>query len=251
VKFFEVIIEMQYMKSTNFHSSKAKIYSPYISKVSFVYGPSTIGENSIIDSSVIIGYPIRAKAKAIMSKNDPSSDLEKYYDMNSNGTVLGKKNHIRAFTTIYEDSELADHVETGTNVVIREKCEIGSGSIIGSGTILDGDVIIGKNARIQSNNFIPPKIRIGDDVFLGPGVRFANDLYPVSSRLIGTDVENGAIIGISAVILPGIIIGENSVVAAGSIVTKSVPKDAVMMGTPAKQIMTRSEYDKKKIAYEK
>ncbi len=239
------------MGSTNFHSKRAKLFSPYISKASFVYGPSTVGENSIIDPSVIIGYPTRPKTKEIMSKNDALLDLDMYFDMNSIGTIIGKKNHIRSFTTIYEDTELADHVETGTNVVIREKCEIGFGSIIGSGTILDGEVIIGKNARIQSNNFIPPKIRIGDDVFLGPGVRFANDLYPVSSRLIGIDIKNGAIIGIAAVILPGIVIGENSVVAAGSVVTKSVPKDAVMMGTPARQIMTRNEYDKKKIAYEK
>lgn len=239
------------MESTNFLSKKAKIHSSFISRTSFVYGPSIVGENSILDPSVIIGYPIRSKTKEIMAKKDNNDSLDIHYDELSSGSVIGKKNHIRPFTTIYEGTKLADFVETGTNTVIREKSEIGSGSIIGSGTVIDGDVVIGKNARIQSNNFIPPKIKIGDEVFLGPGVRFANDIYPVSSRLIGTEVKDGAIIGIAAVILPGIVIGENSVITAGSIVTKDVPKDSVMMGAPAKQVMTRREYDRKKIVYEK
>ncbi len=238
------------MEVSNFLSKSAKIHSPYVSNASFIYGASIIGENSIIDPSVIIGYPIRSKTKEIMSKKESISNLDMHYDKKSSGTILGKKNHIRAFTTIYEGTELADHVETGTNVVIREKCKIGLGSIIGSGTIIDGNVVVGKNARIQSNNFIPPKVRLGDEVFLGPGVRFTNDLYPVSSRLIETHVKDGAVIGIAAVILPGIVIGENSVITAGSIVTKNVPKEAVMMGSPARQVMTRIEYDRKKNVYE-
>ncbi|MHA1976285.1 MAG: N-acetyltransferase [Candidatus Hodarchaeales archaeon] len=238
------------MVSTNYISKKATIATSIISQTSFIYGPSKIGENSIIDPSVIIGYPIRSTAKEIMSKNVSKSELNIEYDNYSSGSVLGQFNHIRPFTTIYEETKLADNVETGTNVVIREKTKIGSGSIIGSGTIIDGDVFIGKNARIQSNNFIPPKIKIGDEVFLGPGVRFANDRYPVSSRLIRTNVNNGAIICIGAIILPGIVIGEKSIITAGSIVTKNVPKETVVMGAPAKQVMTRTEYDKKKSAYE-
>ncbi len=238
------------MNTATFHSKNAKIYSSHISKTSLIYGPTRIGEKSIIDSSVIIGYPIRSKTKDIMSKEERGSNLDIQYDEISEGSILGKSNHIRPFTIIYEKVELFDSVETGTNVVIREHSEIGSGSIIGSGTIVDGGVTIGKNARIQSNNFIPPKIKIGDNVFLGPGVRFANDTYPVSSRLTGTDVKNGVIIGIAAVILPGIVIGEKSVIAAGSLVTKSVPKNAVMMGAPARQVMFRDEYDRKKTNYE-
>ncbi len=239
------------MKDSSFISKTAKISTPFISSVCYIYGPTMIGNESIIDSSVIIGYPIRSKSKDIMTKTQNSNKLEVFFDEKSSGSIIGNRNHIRPFTTIYESTELGDHVETGTNVVIRENTKIGSGSIIGSGTIIDGGVIIGRNARIQSNNFIPPKINIGNDVFLGPGVRFANDLYPESSRLIGTDVKNGAVIGIAAVILPGIIIGENSVVAAGSIVTKNVHDDAVVMGAPAKQVMTRIEYDRKKAEFEK
>ncbi len=237
------------MTEQQFISKYANIKSKNIAYSACIFGPSMVDENSIIDPSVIIGYPIRSKTKLI-SQNEQALPLEALYDESSSGSKIGKRNHIRSFSTIYEDTQLADDVETGTHVIIREKCQIGSGSIIGSATIIDGDVIIGKNARIQSHNFIPPKIRIGDNVFLGPSVRFANDGYPVSSRLIETVLKDHAVIGIASIILPGIVIGERSVVAAGSVVTKDVPSDTVVLGSPAKTIMTKEEYNQKKTSYE-
>ena len=39
-----------------------------------------------------------------------------------------------------------------------------------------------------------------------------------------------------AKILPGVTVGENLIVAAGAVVTKSVPKNSVIAGVPAKII---------------
>ncbi|EMN7422915.1 N-acetyltransferase, partial [Vibrio parahaemolyticus] len=41
-------------------------------------------------------------------------------------------------------------------------------------------------------------------------------------------------IGANATILPGITIGKNAMVGAGSVVTRSVPDNAVVVGNPAK-----------------
>ncbi|UCG00390.1 MAG: N-acetyltransferase [Candidatus Heimdallarchaeota archaeon] len=232
-----------------FQSKRAVLESRSIAKSSCIYGSSQIGRNSIIDPFVIIGYPIRVKTKNFTEKN-MELPLENSYDKISNGSIIGKNNHIRPFTIIYENSQLENDVETGTNVVIRENCQIGLGSIIGSGTILDSGVSIGKRARIQSSNFIPPKIILGDNIFLGPGVRFANDPYPVSKELTTTIVEDNVIIGIGAIILAGITIKERAVIAAGSVVTKDVPSEHVMMGTPARRVMSREEYDTKQKMYE-
>lgn len=236
-------------ENQGFQSKKAVFESTSIAKSTCIYGPSKIRRNSIIDSFVVIGYPIRVKTKVLMQKDEDLS-IENLYDKVSNGSIIGENNHIRPFTAIYENSSLGNYVETGTNVVIRENCQIGSGSIIGSGTILDSGVMIGNNARIQSSNFIPPKIVLGNDVFLGPGVRFANDAYPVSNKLTTTVVEDNVIIGIGAIILAGITIKERAVIAAGSIVTRDVPSNHVMMGIPAKRVMTREEYDVKQKKYE-
>ncbi|MFX1516159.1 MAG: DapH/DapD/GlmU-related protein [Promethearchaeota archaeon] len=232
-----------------FQSKRAVLELASVTKSSCIFGPSKIGKNAIIDSFVVIGYPKRVKTKEIIMKNEVSI-IENSYDEISNGSIIGKNNHIRPFTIIYEESELESDVETGTNVVIRENCKIGSGSIIGSGTILDSGVSIGREARIQSSNFIPPKITLGNNIFLGPGVRFANDPYPVSNKLTSTLVEDNVIVGIGAIILAGITIGENAIIAAGSIVTKNVTKNDVMMGTPARRVMSRKEYDAKQKEYE-
>jgi acetyltransferase-like isoleucine patch superfamily enzyme len=233
-----------------FISKNADVSSALISSRAIIYGKSKIDINAIIDPFVIIGYPIRSRTQKIVSKEIKNISIETKFDQVSSGSKIGKKSHIRSFTTVYESSTLEENVETGTNVVIRENCHIGSGSIIGSSTILDSKVIIGKNARIQSNNFIPPKIVLGDNVFLGPGVKFANDKYPVSSKLISTVVKDDVVIGIGAIILPGLRIGMGAIIAAGSIVTSNVDQNSVVMGSPAKQIMTKEEYEKKRIEYE-
>ncbi|MFX0209172.1 MAG: DapH/DapD/GlmU-related protein [Candidatus Hodarchaeota archaeon] len=233
-----------------FLSQKSEVNTTLLASNAHIYGLSKIGKDTIIDSFVIVGYPIRTKTQKLASKGESRESIEKMFDEISTGSVIGKNNHIRPYTIIYESSILEDGVETGTNVVIREECSIGQGSIIGSGTVLDSGVIIGKNARIQSNNFIPPKISLGNNIFLGPGVQFSNDKYPFSSRLIPTIVENGVVIGMGTIILPGITIGENAIIAAGSIVTKDVPQECVIMGAPAKRIMSRDEYDQKQKDYE-
>ncbi len=237
-------------KGQGYQSQNASINSPYVAANTCIYGPSKVSTDSIIDSYVILGYPIRAKTKKILFTNANESHIEQLYDQISTGSIIGERNHLRPFTIVYESSKLEDFVETGTHVVIRENCHVGESSLVGSATILDSGVTIGKNANIQSNNYIPPGITLGERIFLGPGVRFANDKYPASKKLIKTQVGNDVIIGMGAIILAGISIEDKSVIAAGSIVTKNVPGSKVIMGTPAKPIMTRDEYEKKKKKYE-
>jgi len=213
----------------SFQSSKSILKTKLIATNTSIYGSSRIGKNTIIDSFVIIGYPIRVKTINIWSNKDQSR-LEYQFDQLSTGSIIGEGCHIRPFTIIYENSTIKNQVETGTNVVVRENCYLGESSIIGSGSILDSGVTIGKNARIQSNTFIPPKITLGNNVFLGPGVKFANDTYPVSRKLVSTIVGDDVVIGIGSIIMSGITIGEKSVVAAGSIVTKDVKENEVVRG---------------------
>jgi acetyltransferase-like isoleucine patch superfamily enzyme len=91
---------------------------------------------------------------------------------------------------------------------------------------------------------------IGKNVFIGPGATFTNDPYPMSPKMIGTIVNDGAIIAARSVMKPGIIIGKNAVVGMGAIVTKDVPAETVVIGHPAKIAYSRKEYDKKKLEWE-
>ena len=133
---------------------------------------------------------------------------------------------------------------------VGSEAEIGDNVMIGSLTHVDYKVKIGSNTRIEGSVYIPPLTVIGSNVFIGPAAAFTNDPYPMSPKMVGVVVEDGAIIGGRAVFKPGVKVGKNSVVAMASVVTKDVAPDTVVMGHPAKPIYSRAEYDKKKRQWE-
>jgi len=210
-----------------------------------VLGPSVIEDECYLGSYVIVGFPRRNKLKNAIERG--SIEL---LDESSNGSRIGKRTIIRPFTVIYEDTTLGDNVETGHHVLIREETTIGDNTIVGTGTIIDGRVRIGSKVRIESGVFIPPLTVIEDEVFLGPKAIITNDKYPMSKRLVGVIIRRGAVIGANAILIAGIEIGEYAVVAAGAIVTKNVPPYTVVAGVPARPIMSRDEYERKKKIYE-
>jgi UDP-2-acetamido-3-amino-2,3-dideoxy-glucuronate N-acetyltransferase len=75
-------------------------------------------------------------------------------------------------------------------------------------------------------------------VFVGPNATFTNDAFPRSrqrpSAFLRTIVERDASIGANATILPGITIGRGAMVGAGAVVTRSVPRWAIVAGNPAR-----------------
>ena len=61
-------------------------------------------------------------------------------------------------------------------------------------------------------------------------------------------IGNNVFIGMNAIITRGVTIGDNVVIGAGSIVTKDCESNSVYAGSPAKKIMTISEYHEKREA---
>jgi len=213
-----------------------------------VLGETLIGARSIIGENVIIGYPTKTKIRSIISAEP--FNIQRY-DSISDGAKIGEECTIRSGTVIYELATLEDRVETGHNVLVREGSHVGEGTLLGSSTKLDGRVEIGRNVSIQSNGYLPHLTVIKDGVFIAPNVCFTNDPYPKSERLAGTVVEKNAIICANSTILPDLRIGENAVVGAGAVVTSDVPPDSVVIGNPARFLMKRGEYDKKREEWER
>lgn len=106
-----------------------------------------------------------------------------------------------------------DIVKSYIDPLFPEMISIGNNVTITNSTLLAHDASLRK--IIGFSKFSP--IKIGDNVFIGYG----------------------------SIILPGVTIGNNVIVGAGSVVTKNIPDDYVVAGTPPNFICTFQEYIKK------
>ena len=157
--------------------------------------------------------------------------------------------------TINSDKQSLNNVKVGQNVRIFNfvnayGCSIDDGSKVGAFVEIQKGVSIGKNCKISSHSFLCEGVHIEDNVFVGHGVMFTNDLFPRATnadgsqqteadwKVIETHVKKGASIGSNATILAGITIGENALVGAGAVVTKDVPANTIVAGSPARIFKT-------------
>jgi acetyltransferase-like isoleucine patch superfamily enzyme len=146
---------------------------------------------------------------------------------------------------ISEKAKIGDNVSIWHFSYVGDDTEIGDNVKIGSLVHIDYDVKIGENTKIEGQAYIPPLSRIGKNSFIGPAVVLTNDPYPMCNKMIGVTIEDNVIIGARAVIKAGVTVGQNSIVAMGAVVTKDVPENVVVIGSPATIRYSREEYDKK------
>jgi acetyltransferase-like isoleucine patch superfamily enzyme len=134
-------------------------------------------------------------------------------------------------------------------VVIGDNTKIGDGTCIGSFCDIGKNVVIGKNCNIQAHVTISNECVLGDSVFIAPNSSLLNDKYPKSNLLTAPIVKDNVIIGGGVTILPQVVLGESSVIGGGSVVTTNVPPEKVFMGVPAKEVMSKEEYETKREAF--
>jgi maltose O-acetyltransferase len=119
--------------------------------------------------------------------------------------------------------KIGDYVYIGPNAFIQAL----GGVIIEQGTIIGPDLrLYSANHKFKQATSIPydenyekKEVFIGENVWIGGGV----------------------------IIVPGVRIEEGAVVGAGSVVTKAVPKMAIVGGNPAKIIGYRNEEEYQKL----
>lgn len=148
--------------------------------------------------------------------------------------------------SIHESSYVDSPVKIGRGTKIWHYChisqnaDIGETCVLGQNVFVANDVKIGNRVKIQNNVSVYTGCELEDEVFLGPGCVLTNVTNPRSqvnrhSLYEKTLFKRGATIGANATVVCGVIIGRYAFIAAGSVVTKSVPDYALMVGNPARQ----------------
>lgn len=152
---------------------------------------------------------------------------------------------------ICESQNLGNNTRIWAFAHILPGAKIGSDCNICDHVFIENDVVVGDRVTIKSGVQLWDGIRLADDVFVGPNVTFTNDRFPRSKHypenFLETRVEKGASIGAGSVILPGIVIGMNAMVGAGSVVTRTVPPNAIVLGNPARIVRYVGDRAKKHI----
>lgn len=139
--------------------------------------------------------------------------------------------------------DLAVAIGAGTRVwqfasVIRG-AKIGAGCNIASCAIVDG-AMVGNSCLIGHGAQLHPGTMVGNDVFIGPGAICCNDQWPrvakggfdaealFSGARSTVIVDDGAVIGAGAIVLPGFRVGPGAMVAAGVVCDRDVPAGTVL-----------------------
>jgi carbonic anhydrase/acetyltransferase-like protein (isoleucine patch superfamily) len=135
--------------------------------------------------------------------------------------------------------EIDESAFVSQEAVITGRVKIGKNSTIWDCAVLRGDVdeiVIGENTNVQDGSVLHVDMEkpliVGNNVTIGHGV-----------KLHGCLIEDGALIGIGAIVLNGAHIGKNCMVGAGALVTpnKKIEEGSLVLGSPAKVVRKLSD----------
>jgi len=202
---------------------------------------AVIHPHVVVESGVTIGEGVEVFPGAYLGKEPKGAGALARTPVFERRLTIGAHSSIGPHAVLFYDVEIGEHTLIGDGASVREKCRIGSRCVISRYVTVNYNTTIGDESKIMDLTHVTGNCRIGDRVFVSVCVGMTNDnaiggLGYAEERVQGPTIEDGAAIGAGAMLLPGIVIGEGAIVGAGSVVTKDVPRRAVVMGVPARTV---------------
>ena len=147
------------------------------------------------------------------------------------GVKIGKDTTIYSNTVIESDVEIGTRCSIGPFARIRPHVYIGNDVEVGNFVELNRTKV-GDDTKIKHHTYLGDAI-VGKKVNIGAGTITANYDGKSKNRTV---IEDGAFLGVGAILIAPVKIGSLATVGAGSVVPKNhdVPKGATVVGVPAR-----------------
>ena len=214
-------------------------------------GPTGIHPTAVVGKNSSVGRGVRIGAHAVIGDDVEIGEEAVIFPLVS----IGDRTRIGSGTVIYDNVTIRERIEIGSDVIVH------SGTVIGSdgfgyaqegeehlkipqvGTVIIEDrVEIGSNVtidrgtlgatRIGRGTKIDNLVQIAHNVIIGPNTLLIAQVGISGSTRIGANVILAGQVGV----VGHIEVGDGAVVAAQSGVSKSVPPQTVMFGSPARAL---------------
>jgi len=165
-----------------------------------------------------------------------------YRILGGRGALLKKKASTQAIVAVGDNAARsgiaawmeANHFSLATiihpSAQIGRGADIGRGSLLAAGCVVNSDAVIGANVIINTGASVDHDCIIGDGVHLAPGVHLCGRV----------EVGAGSFLGVGAVVIPRVRIGTRCVVGAGSAVLNDIPDGLLVAGVPARSLQQKT-----------
>jgi len=112
------------------------------------------------------------------------------------------------------------------SAVLGTGVELGAGSFVAAGVVVNADAHIGVNAILNTACTVDHDCTVGDHAHVAPGANLCGACV----------VGEGTLVGVGASIVPSGRVGEWSIVGAGAAIVDDVASRSICVGVPARVI---------------
>ncbi len=149
------------------------------------------------------------------------------------GLLAGVGDNFTRSEMIRQASEIAPSIAfvncVHPSAQIGRCAEIGEGSAIMAGAVVNSGTQIGRHCIVNTGARVDHDCVLGDFVSIAPGATLGGNVR----------VGNCSAVSLGASVIHGITIGDDTVVGAGAVVVRNVGSNVVAYGTPARVVRSR------------
>ncbi|CAN2047023.1 Serine acetyltransferase-like protein [Candidatus Magnetomoraceae bacterium gMMP-1] len=195
-------------------SGHAKVIVDIVEQENYYIINGIFDDDSLLWGKNIFGYPVLGGRELINNKKLKLLIAVGNNAIRCNLAGIFKQNGCSFIKTLHP------------NAAISRGVEIGNGTVVMAGVVINADTKIDNHVIINSGATVDHDCIISEAAHIAPGAHLCGGVF----------VGKRTLVGVGVTVIPNIKIGNDAIIGAGACVTKSVPSGETVVGIPAKSI---------------